>query len=68
MSTFWIIFYILLGFVLGRLYARMKYHMPEYVEASKLAEAKLRAERMKHEARAEGFRSDIDDEIERRVK
>ncbi len=59
--------FLLLGFVLGRIYGWMKYHYPEFQEAIKLKTARLRAQRMQEEAKAERARGAIDDEIDRRI-
>ena len=58
---------VILGIILGRLYGWMKYHYPEFQEAVKFRAARLRADRMEEEARAERARGQIDDEIERRM-
>ena len=60
------IFGLILGIILGRLYGWMKYHYPEFQEAIKLKQAKLRAERASYEAQEERYRGEIDDELERR--
>jgi hypothetical protein len=58
---------ILLGIILGRIYGWMKYRYPEFQAQIELRVSKLRAERMKYEAQTERYRSEIDDEIERRM-
>jgi len=64
----WFIFGLILGIILGRIYGWMKYHYPEFQEAIKLKTAKLHADRMQEEARAERHRGEIDDELDRRIR
>jgi len=67
-TVFVFILGLLLGILIGRVYGWMKYHYPEFQEAVKLKEAKLRADRYREEARGEKHRGEIDDELERRMR
>jgi len=64
----WLLAGLLLGVFLGRLYGWMKYHYPEFQEELALRVVKLRTERMKYEAQQERYRSQLDEEIERRLR
>jgi hypothetical protein len=67
MTIFLCILSLILGFVLGRIYAWMKYHYPEFQEQVKLKAAKYRTERAMYEAQEERYRGEIDDDLNRRL-
>ena len=58
---------IAVGILLGRLYARAKYHYPEFQEMIRLRVARLRAERAKREEEEERTRAKFDRSLERRT-
>lgn len=64
----WFTFGLILGCAIGRLYGIMKYRYPEFQEAVRLKEAKLRAQRASYEAETERFQAEINDLLNERMR
>lgn len=67
MTLFLGIVFLILGFILGRIYGWMKYHYPEFQEEIKLRVARKRLERAKCEAETEEERMRIDKLFDREI-